>query len=289
MYLLLLLSLLCTHAEDVLKLGIGQAWYDQEKATPQSLEGILDYQAGSGRVGVPANYAPFRFVRKDAATGKVHQLSLHAPGFESLLALNVGQRVLIDGKIVTRGEGEQKREEFWVGKLQALGPAPMNVFTELKVIARSNRFQPNAIPVTGEVGKVVIRSAKEATKALGHLSGSVDDERIASDHLTQLFGIKAIDWKTQMVIYVGNAYQRQNLPNIKKIEITKLDVHERGVTVYWKSEEGRATGSPYVTDTVLVPRVDGEITFKQEGKKPEDENKKATPASEKLIPQAPLK
>ena len=285
---LFLLCLLVVAPEDALKLGAGQPWYDQNTAKPQSLEAILDYRAGTGRIGVPAGYSPFRIVRKDAESGKIQQFVVHAPGYETLLALNVGQRVQVEGKVVSKGEGAASHEELWIGTMKPLGPAPLNVFTELKPIARSSRFQPGAARVTNDAATIVIRSGKEAAKAIGFDQGVTSDaDRQATLHLAQLFGVKSIDWKTQMVIYVGNVYQGTRT-RLTKIEITRLDVHEKGVTVFWKSEEGpQQVRTAYSTDTVLVPKVDGEITFKmEEGKKPAD-TKNEKPVPEKIVPVIP--
>ena len=120
MYHLLLVSLLMVPLNEDLSVGAGQPWYDQEATKPQVVEGILDYLAGSGRIGIPAGYAPFRVVFKEATTGKVIQYVVHAPGFETLLALNVGQRIKVDGKLISKGEGEAKREELWIGKMETL-------------------------------------------------------------------------------------------------------------------------------------------------------------------------
>ena len=285
MYFVLLVGLLITTLDGAITLGAGQPWYDQESSKAQPIEGILDYFAGTGRIGVPAGYAPFRVVFKDTATGKVVQYIVHAPGFETVLALNVGQRVKVDGKIVSKGEGDSKRQELWIGTLQALGAAPLNVFTELKPTARTNRFQPQTMQVGSDAGKLVIRSGKDAAKAIGLSAAEPDSERVAVDHLTKLFAVKSIDWKTQMVIYVGTVYQRN--ARMSKIEITRLDVHEKGVTVFWKSEEGLRQVTPYVSDAVLIPRVDGEITFKQEDSKKAAGDKDLPPTTEKILPVIP--
>ncbi|HQR07304.1 MAG TPA: hypothetical protein PLN21_10810 [Gemmatales bacterium] len=285
MSLVLLIGLLIAPEDDVLKLGIGKPWYDQETTKPQNLEGILDYFAGSGRIGVPAGYAPFRVVFKDAATGKVVQYVVHAPGFETLLALNVGQRVKVDGKVLSKGEGDARRQELWIGTMQTLGAAPLNVFTELKPIARTNRFQPQAMQVGNDAGKLIIRNGKDAAKAIGLDSREPEADRRASEKLAEYFAVKSIDWKTQMVIYVGNVYQ----PRIRltKIEITRIDVHEKGATIFWKSEEGLRQASPYVSDTILIPKVEGEITFKQEETKKAVGEKDIPRGNEKILPVIP--
>jgi len=291
MYLVLLIGLLLVPEDDVLKLGTGKSWYDQETTKPQSLEGILDYFAGSGRIGIPAGYAPFRVVFKDATTGKVVQYVVHAPGFETMLAVNVGQRVKVDGKVISKGEGDAKRQELWIGTMQMLGAAPLNVFTELKPIARTNRMQPTTQQVGTDVGRLVIRSAKEAAKAIsGTNNADPELEKQATDVLARTFAIKSIDWKTQMVVYVGNVYQRN--ARLSKIEITRIDVHEKGATVFWKSEEGLRQVAPYVSDAVLIPKVEGEITFKQEETKKaagEKDDPKGTEKILPVIPGAPIK
>jgi hypothetical protein len=285
MSLLPLVCLLLAPLNEDLSLGAGQPWYDQEATKPQAVEGILDYLAGSGRIGIPAEYAPFRVVFKEAATGKVIQYTMHAPGFETLLALNVGQRIKVDGKLISKGEGDAKREELWIGKMETLGAAPLNAFTEIKPIARTNRFQP--VQVGREPGKLVIRSGKDAAMALSGINETDSDiEKKATEELaTRYLMVKSIDWKTQMVIYVGNAFQRN--PRLSKIEITRLDVHEKGVTVFWKSEEGLRPASPYVSDTVLIPRVDGEVTFKQEEGKKANGEKETTPSKDRILPVIP--
>lgn len=286
---LLLIGILYAGPDEVLKLGIGQSWYEQNTAKVQSLEAILDYQAGTGRIGIPVQYSPFRLVRKDADSGKIEHYVVHAPGFETLLAMNVGQRVQIEGKVVSKGEGTALREELWIGTMKPLGPAPVNVFTELKPIARSNRFMPTTSQSTSDATKLVLRSAKDAAKAIGYDTRELGEiEKVATLEMSRLLGVKTIDWKTQMIIYVGNAYQG-NRVKLSKIEISRLEVHEKGVTVFWKAEEGtpRLGASNYSTDTVLVPRVDGEITFKMEETKKATDNKNDKAVPEKIVPVIP--
>ncbi len=285
MYLLLLAGLLMVPLNEDLSLGAGQPWYDQEATKPQAVEGILDYLAGSGRIGIPAGYAPFRVVFKEATTGKVIQYGVHAPGFETLLALNVGQRVKVDGKVVSKGEGDARREELWIGKMETLGAAPLNAFTEIKPIARTNQFQPHAMRVGSDVGTLVIHSGKDAAKAIGLTESEPDAERQATEELIKRFAIKSIDWKTQMVVYVGSFNQRN--ARLSKIEITKLDVNEKGVTVFWKMEENLRQVSPFISDTVLIPKVDGVVTFKQEQSKKTNGDKDAVPAKDRILPVIP--
>lgn len=291
MYLLLIVACI-TQADDVVILGQGQSWYEQDKSPVQSFEGVLDYQPGTGRIGIPADYRPFQFIRKDSSTGQVHHLPIHAPGLETVLALHVGHRVQIDTKVIVKGDGENKKEELWPGKITILGMAPRNVFTELKPLARTNRFSPIAASIGPDASRLVIRSGKDAAMAIGYVQDAQFSEQQGTELLARFFGVKTIDWKNQMVIYVGNANQSRIL--LRKIEITKLDVDEKGLTVHYNVEEGRPplANSAYVTDTILIPRVDGEVTFKAQKQPAGTENQKVVPQAEKIrptIPGAPLK
>jgi hypothetical protein len=267
--------------EETLTLGAGQPWYEQDKTMPQQVEGILDYQSAGGRVGVPAGYRPFRVARQDAATGKVLTYAVHAPGHETTLALNVGQRVRVEGKIIAKGEGDARVEELWIGKLTTLGPAPANAFTEVKPLIRTNRFPFQISGGRGDEKTLVIRTAAELARHYGFQG--IDGERAATTDLARSLGVKTIDWKNQMIICVGITFNGRT-PNTKKVEITKLNVSDRGVTVLWKEEvlplaQGRGLGGAYFSDTVLVPRIEGDVTFKKEETKDD-----GGPKAEKFVP-----
>lgn len=285
--LAILTLLLTAYPEEPLKLGLGQPWYEQEKSAGATIEGILDYQATTGRIGIPAQYSPFRLVRRVGETAQVEQYTLHAPGHEAQLATLVGYRVNIVGKVHAQGEGEQKRQILWVGTVQSLSIAPSLVFTEVQPVARTNKFNVFSGKVLENITIAVMRSDADVAKALGMNNNGPEAEKGVVDHLKAQFGIKNIDWKTQMVVYIGPV--RSNINRDNKREITKIEVHERGATISWRGDEVMQPGRAPSTDTVLLPRIDGEITFKQvtgpKGNKPAA----TTPVTEKLIPQAPAK
>jgi hypothetical protein len=281
MLFVILTFLLPAGLEDTLSLGAGQAWYEQDKNMAQQIEGILDYQSGGGRVGVPANFRPFRVARQDAASGKVIIHPVHAPGHETTLALHVGQRVRVEAKVVSYGEGEARQDELWIGKLTPLGPAPANAFTEIKPVARTNRFIPQQIRHGNEASTLVLRSAKDVARQLGQGEG-LDAERTATQLLAAMLGVKTIDWKNQMVIFVGTTSSRAAIS--KKLEITRLDVNDRGVTVTWKQQSAPRGGATFISDTILIPKVEGEVIFKKEEPKEDD----AADAG-RIVPQPPAK
>ncbi|HMP18020.1 MAG TPA: hypothetical protein PKD72_13430, partial [Gemmatales bacterium] len=61
-----------------------------------------------------------------------------------------------------------------------------------------------------------------------------------------------------------------------------------GANIYWRGDQQNQPNRAPSTDTVVLPRIEGEITFKELAGKPRDPNA-ADPAEEKLIPRAPLK
>jgi hypothetical protein len=277
-----LILFLCFPAiEDTITLGVGQAWYEQDKNMPQQLEGILDYHSAGGRIGIPSHYRPFRVARQDPATGKVLIHPVYAPGHEATLALHVGQRVRVEAKVVTRGDGDARLDELWLGKLTSLGPAPAHAFTELKPLARTNRFIPQRVRKSSEGTTVVLRSAKDVATQLGQGEG-LDAERTATQLLAAMLGVKTIDWKSQMVIYVGATSTGAAFS--KKIEITRLDVNDRAIIVTWKLENAPRGNATFISDTVLIPKIEGEVTFKKEEPKETDSTD-----SGRLTPQPPPK
>jgi hypothetical protein len=272
----LLLVFLTMSPEDgvTVVLGAGQAWYDQEKSAVQQIEGILDYTPATGRVGIPAGYHPFRLIRRDKATEKVISQPVHAPGQEAILALNVGQRVKVDAKLVERVDGAAKTQELWLGKLTALGAAPPNAYTEMKPLARTNRFMPRTSQVRNEISTQILRSGTEVARALDMNGPGADRE--ATTILATMMGVKNIDWKKEMVIHLGMLYTRGSMTLTNKLEVSHLEVNDRGVTVFWKIDQQRGGRANPVAlaETILVPKIEGEVTFKK------IEEKEETPAKD---------
>lgn len=260
--------------ETPVSLGVGQSWYEQAAGTAQEIEGILDYRSGSGRIGISANFRAFRLIRQDKDS-KIISTPLHAPGHETVLALNVGQRVRLQAKTAHVGEGEGKREELWIGKLTALGLAPANAYTEIKPLARTNQFFPNTSRVQNELSTSVMKSGADVAKTLG-ITGPGSD-REATAMLANMLGVKSIDWKKEMVVYLGMIYTRNQF-NTNKLEVSRLEVHDKGVTVHWRVDQTRLRNNPQVlTETILIPKIEGEVTFKKEEKKEEAAPEKIAP------------
>jgi hypothetical protein len=85
-----------------------------------------------------------------------------------------------------------------------------------------------------------------------------------------------------MVIYVGATSTGAAFS--KKIEITRLDVNDRAIIVTWKLENAPRGNATFISDTVLIPKIEGEVTFKKEEPKETDSTD-----SGRLTPQPPPK
>jgi hypothetical protein len=268
-FFLLLLFSCVTDDGNTLPLGAGQKWYEEEKAPAQEIEGILAYVPGTGRIGIPAAFHPFRLIRQEKATGKVVSLPVHVPGQEPTLALNVGQRIKVEGKLVERGEGDDKTQELWIGRLTPLGPAPANAFSEMKPLARTNRFMPSdSTRVQNNLSTQTLRSGDDVARALGLKGPGADRE--ATSMLANMMGVKTIDWKKEMAVSLAMLYTRGGGMQTTKLEVTRLEVNDRGVIVYWKLDQQAGRNGPVaLTETVLIPKIEGEVTFKKEETKDE--------------------
>jgi hypothetical protein len=284
--MLTLLFCLTFATDKPIKLGLGMPWYDEQKSAETTIEGILDYQTSTGKVGIPAGFSPFRLVRRVGEEKSIEQFTVQAPGHELQLANLVGYRVNVVGKVRASVEGESKRQVLWVGSIQSLSLAPALVFTEVQPFARTSKFTAFSAKPLDYISMAVMRNNQDVNKAL-NLGEGIENEKMAVDVLKSSFGIKTIDWKNQMVVYIGPV--RTNPLSNRKLEITKVEVHERGATVYWKADEQLRMNAAPSTDTVLLPRIDGEITFKEVAGKKRDPNAPAPVAPEKLVPTAPIK
>ncbi|HMO37066.1 MAG TPA: hypothetical protein PKA06_13575, partial [Gemmatales bacterium] len=230
----MLLCLLLLLAEEKQTLGRGQPWYDQAREEEVALEGILDYQQTTGRVGVAEGFMPFRLLRRVGETTEVEQLALQAPGFSIELANLVGSRVNVVGKVQTRGEGESQRQVLLVGSVEPLGLAPALVFTEIVPSVRTSKFTAHYAKPSEGISTAIFRSNADVAKALGNGEG-FEAEKVALEYLKTQLSVKNIDWKTQMVVYIGPI--RQNQLSSRMIQVVRMEVHEKGANIYWRGDQ----------------------------------------------------
>jgi len=151
-------------------------------------------------------------VFKDAAYSKVVQYVRSCPCLSRRCwPLNVGQRVKVRCKVLSKGERRSQAAGVCGCTMQPLGAAPLTVFTEIKPTARTNRL--TAADHAGRQRCWQILSCglpKDATSESGGMMlREPEAERRAFGKTCRLLGVKSIDWKTQIVIYVGHANRRE--------------------------------------------------------------------------------
>jgi hypothetical protein len=135
---------------------------------------------------------------------------------------------------------------------------------EVKVLARTARWIPARRTVAPQA--FVVRDAATLAQLGGMAGGGA--ETAAERSLCQVLesrpgaSINNIDWKKQMVIAVSGGIQPSGGA---KVEITRLLLQEKGLDVTWKllTQPGGVGLPP--TETLLVPRFDGEVRFFKEG------------------------
>ena len=91
--------------------------------------------------------------------------------------------------------------------------------------------------------------------------------KFATGQLTPHLNVPSIDWSKQMVVVVSSGVQRR--APIVGVQVTKLNLHEDRLEVFWTSKplagvvsERRFGGSDYTQvpcETLLVSRYDGKI------------------------------
>ncbi|MCS6977732.1 MAG: hypothetical protein NZM31_12100 [Gemmatales bacterium] len=242
-----------------------QPWYQQAPEPEIEFEGKLDYQPGDGRIGIPPRYGVFRIIGVEE--GKPISRRIYTEDRDHLLAPLVGRRVRMVGKVVSRDSESGKSVEFWPGRVIAdLGVAG-EAIGEIKVFARTSRWLPAKRGVQPQM--LVIRDAATLAQVSGMAGGGA--EAAAEKALCQLLetkpgvgGISSIDWKKQMLLVISGGVQPMGGA---RVEVTRLTLQEKGLDVYWKlMTQPGGVGLP-PTETLLVPRFEGEIRFFREGVK----------------------
>ncbi len=242
-----------------------QPWYQQADEPEIEFEGKLDFQPGDGRVGIPPRYSVFRIIGVEE--GKPISRRIYTGDRDHLLAPLVGRRVKLVGKVVSREEESGKIVEFWPGRIVAELGVAGEAIGEVKVFARTSRWLPAKRTVQPQM--LVIRDPATLAQVSGMAGGGA--EAAAEKALCQLLearpgvtGVPSIDWRRQMLLVISGGVQPSGGA---RVEVTHLTLQEKGLDVTWKlMTQPGGVGLP-PTETLLVPRFEGEIRFFREGVK----------------------
>lgn len=245
-----------------------EQWYKDHQAEEKTLEGVLMLAKGDGKIGMPERFNGFRLTWLE--DGKPVTRLLFTNGNDHLLAsFQGGQRnaytVKITGKLVDE-VGGKKTAELWPARIEVVGEVPYGVVGDLKIVARqqNNLWYLNSIRRDREPRPFVFRDGKDVATSMGYQGPAADTQ--ATQYLaSSVLGIAngRIDWNKHMAICLTAGIQTGNV----SVEITRVAISESGgVDVFWKlSQPAGATGNSYPITTILVPKMDGEITFFREG------------------------
>jgi hypothetical protein len=240
-----------------------EKWYQDAAGEEQTFTGVLDINPGAGGIGLPRRFHSYRLSWIEG--GNPVSRPVYMNGKDHLLALFVGHRVQLVAKLVDTEVEGKKAQELWPARLEVMGPAPAGVIGELEILARvANLAHDNPGLRRVEPQAYVIRNKDELTELL-------IGPRIRSDVVGQwslrFLGGQKIDWNKQMLILVcGGMQHGQGM----QVEISKVAVHEKWLNVTWKVVN-RGGINPagfihYPLEAVLVPKFDGEVHVRREGK-----------------------
>ncbi len=133
------------------------------------------------------------------------------------------------------------------------------------VLARTFWQPPAALHRGGH--QYIFRDGKALAEAM-RVTGATADET-ATSQMTKLLGVKAIDWKKQMVVTVAAGLQGADAD---RLFITRALVKDDVLTIYYELRVEEADpaaaqakgGFGYPAETVLLNRFEGKISLKDE-------------------------
>jgi hypothetical protein len=255
----LAILLLCFAADPVpsgvLPLLDGETWYREAKGEEARFEGVLERNAGSGRLGSTTRFNAYRLTWIDAA-GKAGGRDVYVPSKAHLLAEYLGQRVRLVAKAIDTEVDGKTYHELWPARLETLtstaGKAPQP--DKDGIVARCYWRPGSALQAQPRLS--VFRDGEELVPYL-RLSGAALDET-ATKLMAERLGVPRIDWKKNMLVSVSAGLRGHNA---ERLTVTRVVVKETVLTVYYRLETtpGGASGFGFPAETVLVERFEGEV------------------------------
>jgi hypothetical protein len=237
--------------------------YQEAKAEEKQIEGLLEINPGSGKIGLSDRFCSFRFswVSDD---GKASALPIYMAGKDARLGPFLGYRVRITGKVVEGDAQGVKTTELWPASLEVLEQSPFGVIGELKIIARTHAWTPSRLSRQQQYPvPFVIRDGKELAIQAG-IGNVPNPEQDAMTQIGRLLGLVGpqprIDWQMHMIICISGGQRFAG----SKLDITRVAVQEKTLDVYWWLSVSQ-DGASYPIETILIKRFDGEIRFHQLG------------------------
>ena len=229
--------------------------YKTAKATEMIFEGVLERTPSKGTLGGPVRFNPYRLLAR-AGAGKPVAHELFVANKAPLLAVHVGRRVRIVGKLVEVATDGGRQLELWPARVEAITETLAEVPADDAVYARSN-WQPETARKVG-FRWFVFRDGTQLAREM-KLTGTT-----AGDTATSLLGrelrVPALDWGKHMIVTVSAGLRGRDA---EKLTVTRVAVEDDKMTVYYRLEAG-GPGFGYPAETVLVDRFAGTIRVEEE-------------------------
>ena len=230
--------------------------YKTAKAIETTVEGVLERTPSKGTLGGSSRFNPYRI----AAKPTVRELFVDKKA--PLLAVLVGQRVRVVGKLVEVDVDGEKRTELWAARIEPMAeavvevPPPPPKAAEDGVIARGT-WQP-AAALTQKGGRYVFRDGAALAQAM-RMTGA-DPAALAAASLAKSLRVPNIDWSKQMVVTVSAGLRGADAD---KLTVTKVAIEDSQLTIHYRlSVSGpNASGFGYPAETVLIDRFEGPVRY----------------------------
>jgi hypothetical protein len=237
-------------APEPLILQADQKDYQALTGAETSHEGVLERNAGTGKLG--GRFNAYRLATKGPAD-KPLLLELVVTARAHLLAGHVGRRVRIMGKLAD--------QELWPGRLELLDPvvtvAPPAA-PGIKGVHAQCLWQPEEARRRG-TRPFIFLDGTQLAKGM-RMSGPTAAQT-ATEMLARQLGVPAIDWKRHMVVTVAAGLRG---PEAERLAVTGVEVVQGTLKISYKLQGGTTGGIGYPAATVLVDRLEGPVQLHEE-------------------------
>ncbi len=235
------------------------AEYKAAKAAETIFEGALERTPTKGTLGGPSRFNPYRLIGRDG-TGKPLVRELFVATKAPLLAVHVGQRVRVVGKLVEVETDATKQTELWAARVEALSEAVAEAPRTDGIYARAT-WQPASARKLG-FRSFVFRDGAQLAKEM-NLSGTSAGDTATAMMARQL-QLPTVDWSKHMVVSISAGLRGSDAD---RLTVTHVEVDDDKMTIHYKlavGGPGPAPGFGYPAQTVLVNRCTGSVRFEQE-------------------------
>jgi hypothetical protein len=224
--------------------------YQKARGGEAVFEGVLERNPG-GKLGAGGRFNIYRLALEES--GKPMARDLYLPGNGAALALHVGKRVRVVGKLIETEDDGKKYLEIWPARLEIASGALPSAPGPDGVFARCG-WQP---PDAQRLGKreYVFRDGEALARAM-RLTGTSAAEGATSQLAKQLH-VPAVDWSKHMAVSVCAGLSSGGM----QLKVTRAAVVDGTLVVSYRLEapDPSPGGFGYPAETVLLARFDGPV------------------------------